>query len=196
MSRWKKTLLVATIAASSTACAPTIVDGTQPNQTNQANEGQPGSEGLAILYKDLPAAPPGPPVAVPLGEGNVDPDTLVLLWSNQAETCATPRIGCSDGHAWQTALMIPPDLVKVGMVDLQDPRVQQFSVEYFDTMCSGGGGGGQYAGNASLEIVSMDTSSVTVTLGGGFAGGLDVTVNGTEYPPTPLDGDHTLTRCP
>jgi hypothetical protein len=121
---------------------------------------------------------------------------LVFLWSNQAEACATPLIGCSDGYAWQTALMIPPDLVKVGMVDMTDPRVEQFSFEYFDAMCSGGGGGGPYTGHASLEIVSMDPSSLAVTLSGGFTGSLDTSLNGTDYPPVMLDGDHTLARCP
>jgi hypothetical protein len=202
--------LVAAIAAAPTACAPTVVDGTQPNETGQPNEGQtganqgqpsanqeqPSSGGLAILYKDMPSGPQDFPISVPVPEGNVDPDTLVLLWSNQAETCASPRIGCSDGFAWQSILTIPPDLVQVGMVDMTDPRVQQFSFEFFDTMCSGGGGGGPYSGGASLEIVSMDASSITVTLSGGYAGTLPSTVNGTPYPSVILDGNHTLARCP
>jgi len=199
MNRWMMALGTL-VALTNVGCAPVVLDPV----TQDPDGGSSGADGgspisaLAILAKDLPAVPSGSPAQI---VGSTDPDALVLLFSNLPQACATGIIGgvCPDELEWQGIVILPSDLVRVGLVDLANPRIASFSFEYFDAACSGGGGGGiGLPMSGTLEIVSTDAGSITVNLLGGITGAQGGTMNGVTQPPSPSRGrsPHRAARPP
>jgi len=196
MNRWMMALGTL-VALTNVGCAPVVLDPV----TQDPDGGSSGADGgspisaLAILAKDLPAVPSGSPAQI---VGSTDPDALVLLFSNLPQACATGIIGgvCPDELEWQGIVILPSDLVRVGLVDLANPRIASFSFEYFDAACSGGGGGGiGLPMSGTLEIVSTDAGSITVNLLGGITGAQGGTMNGVTQPPITVKGTFTASRC-
>ena len=128
-----------------------------------------------------------------MGPGFGDADTLVLLFASTPQSCANPELGvtCPDSLVWQTVLIVPQDLVRVGVVDLGNPRIAQvrwyFQSAGGSTTCDssivnlGLGPGG------TLELLATDATSLSIKLSGG--------VVGLQDPPLILDGTYTVPRC-
>ena len=159
---------------------------------------------IAMLFKDVPNGPAGQPPADfsqgSLSEGSTDPSSLVLLFSNGPQTCDNPAIGapCPSTLMWQAAFVVPPDLVRVGLVDLGNPRIGWFSWQFVGSggQCGGGGGGGFGPGmKGTLDILSADASSLGVKLSGGVIGASGFTVDGVQQPTVVLDGSYVADRC-
>ncbi len=153
---------------------------------------------VAILLADLPSPPEGPDgVGAPIvwtGTGAAPAGALVLLWSNELESCETGYVGSPmSGVAWQAALVLPPELVQVGLVDLSAPGVGAFTYNYFAGNGGGGGGGASMSGR--MEIVSIDATSITVNLLTGLTAWGGGTDNGITYAPVVLTGTYTLPKC-
>jgi hypothetical protein len=202
---------LATLALFTTAgCAPTVIDpaneapsndeGTVPGGSSSGPTGSTGSSGsgdattaIAMLYKDLPADPTSPGVPI----GGVDPNALVIAWSNAPEACAAPyATPSSTDLVWQGALVLPPEVLAVGTVDLASVGASAFTYIYFpDSAGGGGGGGGGPDASGTLEVVSIDATSITVNLVTPFAASPASTANGTSYPSVMLQGTYTIPRC-
>ncbi len=181
---------------------------TTTTTTSSSSGGQASVSVLAMLVKDVPAGPgqgPGGSLSdIAQMQVPPDPDALVLLFSNQPQVCADPAIGsvCSIAEVWQCALVVPPDLVRVGPVDLANPRISVYSWAYFGgggegVLCGGGGGGGGGgpAPGGTLEIVSSDAGSVSVRVSGGVVGAEGFIMNGMMTPTVIIDGAYTFPRC-
>jgi hypothetical protein len=216
MKRWFTALGALAVVVTNAKCAPVVAPAGPPEgaggggssgptgSTGSAGGGE-ATTGVAILAKDLPPAPSGPGgtmlPTVTQFVGNVDPDTLVLLFSDQALSCADPVVGtsCPDAIVWQSALLLPPDLVRVGPVDLANPRISSFSFLFAGSSgtCGGGGGGGGGGPNGpgTLNITSSDSGSITVDLVTPLLATSGGTFNGVPVPETTFTGTFTLTRC-
>jgi hypothetical protein len=141
-----------------------------------------------MRWGSLPAG-----TVVPVSPVDHDPDSLVLLFSPDGQTCSEPVLPpfsaslapCdATNPRWQTILVIPPALAQPGVVDLGDPRTAEYAQEVI-----GGCGVGTRVGpgtmwTGTLDIESSDASSVKLTLSGG--------VTAME---TVIDGDYTALRC-
>jgi|HubBroStandDraft_6_1064221.scaffolds.fasta_scaffold165636_2 hypothetical protein len=160
MMRWMTALGTVVVTMTSTGCA-VVIDPLQPNGTTDA---------VAILFQDLPA-PSGSQQSLDDIDISSAPDSLVLMWSNQPELCSNPQIGgvCADEIVWQGVLVLPPDLVHVGLVDLSDPRIAAYDYVFANSVCAGGGGGGSPPGG-TMEILSTDAISIKVNLIDGIPG--------------------------
>ncbi len=217
MKRWIKALGALAVLATNTKCGPVVIGGAEPDPSSGSGGGSAGSgsgtggsesggggtTAIAILAKDLPSQPGGPgggPPGISGFVGGADPDALVLLFSNEPQACASPEIGasCSADLVWQSALVLPPDLVRVGLVDLANPRIASYSFSYIGGggACSGGGGGGGGPGApGTLEIVASSSGSLTVNLLTPLLASSGGTFNGVQQPAVTLSGSQTLTRC-
>jgi hypothetical protein len=190
-------------------CAPTVLDpihqgqqqGSGPGGTQGSGPG--GTQMLAMLSKDVPPIPQNPssfpaPVFFPFTNG--DPDALILVFSNAALSCASPAITCGGDEVWETIIALPSDLVRVGPIDLGNPRVSMTNWTFLGDgmgMCGGGGGGGGIGVPAdpgkTLQITSTDSGSISVELSGGVQGGVTGMINGMSTPI--IDGSYTASRC-
>ncbi|WP_437672120.1 hypothetical protein [Sorangium sp. So ce131] len=113
-----------------------------------------------------------------------DPDALALFFSDSAQQCADPVVStaCDDEFAWQFILVLPPGLDTPGVVAPGTPGVYWQEYERYPSPSCGGGGGGGTPFGGTIEIVSIDATS------------LHVRVSGTSRPRT-IDGDHTVQLC-
>jgi hypothetical protein len=213
MKRWMTALGTTLVTMTAAGCAPLVLDPVQRQDstasTSAASGGgtssgdpAPGTTVIAALFKDIPVGPPSTQASNPAGYlTGADPDTLVLMWSNEPLSCADPEIGvtCNGGTVWQGVLAIPPDLVRVGLVDLANPRIRGLSYAYSgeagSTACSGGGGGGGPLEGGTVEIVSTDSGTITVNLLTGLLGSPGETINGVVSAPVTLQGMYTASRC-
>jgi hypothetical protein len=160
---------------------------------------------LAILAKDVPAPANNPsgPVFPEFPTSADDPDRLVLLFSNAALSCQSPTMTCGADSVWETVMSVPSDLVRVGPIDLGNPRVTLTEWQLFGGemgMCGGGGGGAGEgtppAPGKTLEIVSTDSGSISIKLSGGLTAGLETMMNGMwTSTAVSLDGPWTGSRC-
>ena len=190
MKRWITAL--GTLAMMSGGCAPTVLDpvhgegGSSSAGTTTASG--PGSstalDALAMRAGDLPSGS-GPWPQTP------DPDALVLFFASEAQSCSDPFINMplnmvpssSCDPYWQTALLIPPELDRAGLIDLRDPRIGWAASEVFAS-CAGQGGGVTPGTQGTLEILGSDATSVSVTLSGGVKSMMTV-----------IDGSYSAKRC-
>ncbi len=113
-----------------------------------------------------------------------NPDNLVLFLSNVDLGCAAPALSsttCGAGQ-WQTILVIPPELVHVGVIDLRHPSIGVYELLY-DASCNQAlGSGNGFWG--TLEIVEMPSDHVTFALRDS---------GGSGHPPA--NGDYLAHRC-
>jgi hypothetical protein len=184
MKRWMTVLGAIGVAMTSAGCGVAL-DPVQPDGATQA---------IAILAQDLPA-PSGHQQSL-----GFTADSLLLMWSNRPELCSDPEIGdvCADAIVWQGILVLPTDLVRVGPVDLSDPRVSAFDAVFGNSVCAGGGGGGQAPGG-TMEILSTDATSLTVDLLEGIpgaSGSLTYSDGTTVNTDVTIQGTFTIPRCP
>src|SRR4051812_27191564 len=100
MKRWMTALVTLAMTVMNTGCAPVVLDPLAQDQVVQQEPGEGGSATpastnvIAILAKDVPAAESGSPNEILTnGPGSPhDPDSLLLMFSNQPEPCADPQI--------------------------------------------------------------------------------------------------------
>jgi hypothetical protein len=152
-----------------------------------AQAAPPNPSALAFRLGDLPGGVvPGQPFEVP----PVDPDTLVLFFSSQVETCEKPMVSlvCAETTNWQSIVVVPPELDRVGTFDLAAPGVKRSGITAISPMPSSRA---ESTGCAStmdvfpdetpqlppdmgtLAIASTDATSLSVSLSGvGLRGAL------------------------
>jgi hypothetical protein len=209
MKRLPMALGTLAVTFANVGCAPTVLDpihqGTGGGGTVGTQAG--GTTMLAMLFKDVPPTPnPSNPEAAQLPSTPDDPDALILIFSNVAVTCASPAITCDGELGWETMFAVPSDLVRVGTIDLANPRVSTTKWTFLGDgmgMCGGGGGaGGPSPVGASLsgwgntlQITSTDSGSISVELSGGVLGGLSGSSNDMTFDAVHLDGSYTASRC-
>jgi hypothetical protein len=124
---------------------------------------------------------------------NLDPNALVLFFSNEPQTCTAPILGfIAPQPTWQFAVVVPPELNAVGTINLSDPANQCSS-----DRASPNGGGGTCGSDepgickGTLQINSIDDTTLSVPLSGvpdgmGFFANDWISFNGT----------YTVERCP
>ncbi len=181
---WKRTMALGTLAAAMTnaMCTPIALDPLTVDPDAGSSGAAGGTSGLSVLAaraKDILGTEVFTPtelgctwlglVLTDVG-GATDPDALVLMFSNQPQACAAPVLcqseslgNCADGLVWQYVLTVPPELVRVGPIDLRDPRIIVYQGSF--AHCSGGGSMpvGMPA-SGTLEILRNDASFITVDL--------------------------------
>ncbi|MEJ7729564.1 MAG: hypothetical protein WKG00_10135 [Polyangiaceae bacterium] len=92
----------------------------------------------------------------------LDPNDLVLHFSDLGVSCGSPTVDLGCGH-WHAYLVLPPALQQVGVYDLADPAIMQFSV-ISDTFPDDGtgrcGGGSGPVEPGTLEITAISDTQV------------------------------------
>jgi hypothetical protein len=146
------TLTGALVAPFISGCAvPTVVGGDGNGDTAA------GQNALAIRC----AAGTG----VPCDPGSTTGPMEVVIASGDTLTCADPSIPCT-ANAWQVSLVLQPAVQVPGTYSLSDPSINSLFMQVQGPAgggCSGGGGGSL---GGTLEIVSIDATSIEVTLSG------------------------------
>lgn len=194
MKRWLTAL--GALAMMNGGCAPIVLD---PFGTG--SEGAPAVvvSALAIRAGDAPPS---------LGYA-LDPDALVILLTNGlTRGCAAP-VGAPwgptheepppscDGSTefWRFTVVIPPDLDRPGLIDLASLRIFTH-IQTWRDVCVGASGDGWGPGlfPGTLEIVSSDATSVSVTLRNGTLQGGVAIMSPTEDLPA-FEGEYTAQRC-
>jgi hypothetical protein len=213
MKRRMMALGTLAVIMTNTGCTSVVIEPQRQASDGGTDGGIVATAGsasvVAILARDVPPALAGTKQGmVATAASGVDPDALVLMFSNLPEACANPVIGstCPDPFTWQRILVLPPDLVRVGLVDLGNPRIASYAFIIFDNQ--GGLDGTQEPcafendsvaplSSGTMEIVSTDAGSITVNLIDGIEG-VPAFVNGFNGAPTPmvtLKGTFTIPRC-
>ncbi|MEP7119798.1 MAG: hypothetical protein ABJE95_02765 [Byssovorax sp.] len=137
--------------------------------------------GFAIKRPKLPSSFQSTAPVVFSGPESDDPATLYLFLGDATRSCADPwlRDDCSD-HL-EMVITIPPSLQKPGTVKLGDNRL---SSTLMVAIKAAAVGASSY-GIGTLEVVSLDASTITVKLTGTAQSGAPF-----------LDGVYTVAICP
>ncbi|MDC3961730.1 hypothetical protein [Polyangium jinanense] len=183
-----------TLAMMSSGCEAIVLGPVEARHSETVvgpNPPDPHPNAIAMRVAELTLLPDTPHgVFEPQYQEIPDPDALVLFFSDSLQECSQPVIesgtpvpACIDPF-WQLFLVIPPELNRPGVIDLQDRRI--FS--YLGVSLPSCGGATESYGHGfvgTLEIVESDATSVSVKLN-----------TGTLPPPYPdVDGDYTATFC-
>lgn len=119
------------------------------------------------------------------GGGGLNPDTLFVQIGNTGQICDDPFAAQSCGSQWRVSIGIPPALQVPGVISLSSPDViSSFSetgpIEANSQECWGGGGS---FFEGTLEIVSIDATSMVVRLAN------------TDTVDFAADGEYSVERC-
>jgi hypothetical protein len=177
--------ILGTLAIVGGGCEARVVDGA-PSGPGTA------TEALAMYVRDLPSSADAYPV-LPVNQA-VDPDALLVFFASEAQSCGEPVIplpfdGSCEQSMWQLAVIVPADLDKPGTVELSAPPTltYQGAVDVSGGDCSVFGAGASPGWPGTMEIVSLDSTSLSVKLSNG------VQVGGPHA--TTIDGQYTVHRC-
>lgn len=206
MKHWIKVLGALSMLAMG-ACNPIVLDPLHPESSESGLGSDPGeapsepseepSEPSAIAMRFAQFNPPtfDPSSLFEFGVTSSDPDALLIFFGSRGQSCADPVIQlaspgatpavCAGQAFWQAAFIIPSALAQPGIVDLSSPDVSWYQATW-KAACGGGSGHGPgMTGMGTLEIVSIDASTVEVKLNL-----LQPSSFGTQ------NGDYTATICP
>jgi hypothetical protein len=128
-----------------------------------------------------------------------DPDTLVLFFSSDAQECSTPVLAarCNDeGRFWQFVIGIPPELARPGLIDLAQPRINQYMLTANNSdapscMVSGRAGPGQWG---TVELIGDGSTTLSVKLRD-VPVEMGATVDGVNMGPYDFNGDYAGEIC-
>jgi hypothetical protein len=121
--------------------------------------------------------------------GKLDPATLFLAFDTRGESCGAPfGDGFSENEAYTAVLIgLPTALQAPGTYALSSSQVLT-SGSFWEGSPGDGFGGTSVLTGGSIEVVSIDASTVQVSLSGLVAS------DGGPY--AGFDGSHTAVRCP
>jgi hypothetical protein len=143
----------------------------------------PGAGGIALRYGDFPP-PSSSSGSTGSGGGTpIDPERIYITFGSQKPLCEAPFESGGCGN-WKVAFGLPPELLKPGVLELADARLNSYSS--FSGPDRGGGdcygGGGSFA-DGTVEIVSVDEEKIVVRLENTWTYDFDA------------NGEHTIDRC-
>lgn len=169
------------------ACQPVVLD-VIPGDSSGAGDASAASASATAGSGTLPSG--GQALAfrgaeAPFSEApQGDDESLVLHLASGGLTCDVPDISgdCDGSSQWQLTLNIPPELNRVGLIYLNDPRIGFYEAINLPDCGGGWGYGNGFWG--TLEIIDMDPTSVSVRLTGVDASS-DLS----------FDGDYVAERC-
>jgi hypothetical protein len=143
----------------------------------------PGGGGIALRYGDFP---PPSSSSGSTGSGGgipIDPERIYVTLGSQKPLCEAPFESGGCGH-WKVAFGLPPELLKPGVLELADSRLNSYSS--FSGPDRGGGdcygGGGSFV-DGTVEIVSVDAEKIVIRLADTWTFDFDA------------NGEHTIDRC-
>lgn len=146
--------------------------------------GGPTGSSLALLQSEL-AKLPGVDQSAWLAAGEkLDPTTLFVILSSEANSCAAPKLDLGTASHRLVFVGLPQAMQKVGTYDLASTDVIAFGDFWLSDGMGSGGGGKTVLDKGTVEVVSLDATTITVRLAG--LSGDFVLAN----------GDHPATRCP
>jgi hypothetical protein len=115
---------------------------------------------------------------------SLDPTTLIVMFGDHPESCGAPVFDYGSENHQFVLIGLPQAMQKVGKYNLSSTDIIAFGHSWFsDGMGNGGGGGGPINGG-TVEVLSIDSSTITVRMEGLFA---DLAGQ---------NGDHVATICP
>lgn len=143
-----------------------------------------------VLWKDYWAKhPSGGGSSSGSGSTPLDPNDLFLQFSDVGVACSEVTVDLPCGGHWSASIGVPPALQKPGVYDLGGPELSRYShmsesgAQYGADPKSCSGGGGSF-GTGTLEIISIDATSVKFK------------VNAKSYSSFSPNGEYTAVRCP
>jgi hypothetical protein len=207
----KASLLIAAASVLLGACASQVIDGGGLRQGGSDDAVQMGGAGGAGVRPEPASATPA--VAMTRarldqlweeywqnqepsgsttssgGDLGLDPNDLFLRVSDLGASCRSPTTELTCGGHWQVSLVLPVGYQRVGLYDLADPAITQYSSmsetgePYSPAPGDCSWGGGSLIGG-TLEILSIDQAEVRFRL-----------VIDTFWDSDP-SGEYTAPRCP
>lgn len=180
-------IVVAGLAA---ACVPEVVDeaGSKRSDNLEGRQGSgasdPGTEPpelqtavamtraqLDVLWDEYwdEQGEPGTSSSSSGGGGALDPNDLFIQISDMGASCGSPTVELSCGGHWSLSLALPPAYQAVGIYDLEDPQLAQYSSmsetgEPYSPAPDDCGWGGGSLGSGTLEVVSIDEQSIEIVV--------------------------------
>jgi hypothetical protein len=149
-----------------------------------APEPVPAAGGIAIRYADLPPPSSGSSGSTGSGGGTpIDPERIYITLGSQKPRCEAPFEGGGCG-SWKVAFGLPPELLKPGVIELADPRLNSYSSSSGPDRGGGdcSGGAGSFF-DGTVEIVSVDDEKIVIRLADTWTYDFDA------------NGEHTIDRC-
>lgn len=103
------------------------------------------------------------------GGGDLDPNDMFIRVSDLGASCSSPTTDLPCGGHWSVSLALPPAYQAVGVYDLEDPRIAQYSHmtesgEPYSPQPDDCGFGGGTIGSGTIEIVSITDDAVEFVL--------------------------------
>jgi hypothetical protein len=192
--------ILGALAMMSCGCKGIVLDPLHSDGQDQLiDPGDPGDPGapeaasaIAMHMSQWSLTPDPGSLFQPAIVVETHPDDLVLFFGSEALACAEPVIQidpgtdpaeCADQAFWQNIVVLPAALAHPGLIDLDDPSIYVYRAAWMPAC--GGGSGNTPGALGTLEIVSLDATSVAVKL--------DLE----EQSPLPDgNGDYTAAFCP
>jgi hypothetical protein len=156
------------------ACATTVIGGSGEGSGGSGGStptSSPNAVAMRFSHWTQPVISLGSPFEFS-PTIQVDPDALVLFFSDKPQACAQPFVPlddpsldpavCAEQAAWQTIIILPPDRAQPGAIDLDDQSIFVYRSTW---MASCGGGSGNTPGvPGTLTIESLDATAAAVDL--------------------------------
>ena len=162
---------------------PDPVDPDPPPHPTPAPAPVPAAGGIARRYGDFPPSS-GSSGSTGSGGGTpIDPERIYITFGSQKPLCEAPfeYTGCG---SWKVAFDLPPELLKPGVLELSDSRLNSYSSSSGPDRGGGdcSGGGGSFV-DGTVEIVSVDDEKIVIRLADTWTFDFDA------------NGEHTIDRC-
>ena len=115
---------------------------------------------------------------------SLDPTTLIVMFGDHAESCGAPVFDYGTQNHQFVLIGLPQAMQLVGKYDLASTAIIAVGNSWLtDGMGNGGGGGGPIT-TGTVEVLSIDSSSITVR------------IQGLVFDLGGQNGDHVATICP
>jgi len=170
-------------SATSTSGGTTSTGATTGGTTTGTGGGQ-AEPGIAVLNSKITQVSATDKMKwLATGEA-LDPTTLIVVVSTEQQSCNAPVFDLGTKNHHQILIGLPQAMQKVGKYDISSTDVIAYGTTWLSDGMGSGGGGMATLGAGTVEVLSIDATTINVRL----AGLINDFVS--------ENGDYLVTRCP
>lgn len=193
-------LIVGAIFLGSLGCNGLVVDPIDSNSPE--GESEPDVPNAIVMPMSKWQASPGSNAEIaPFAFEGTSPDDLVIFIANRQQNCNDPILvpadlpsaeasECNNDTAWQIGLVLPQGLAAPGVIDLESDLSDAIRIHWSAFSNCSGGWALTTSMPGTLEISSLDASSVVMDLSG------ELPYVSSSGPTPDPSGEYTATYCP